>query len=275
MFLEHSKPGTSIITRYSTAKNELNSEFYIETPLINFILSGTKTIKSTDINITVQTGELIFIRNGRYIMSQLAPSNKGTYSAVLFLLTKDFLREFTRENMELFGHIENDEKYYHGKIPPLLNSSIDSLLPYFTQKTKSTPASLKYKIYEILLNIIESDKRNHFKKLLLSIANEDSDNLSYYMEKNFYLPYTVDTFAKNSFRSLSTFKKEFKELFNTTPKYWINNKRLEKAHLLLHTSNQSVTEISYLCGFESLSHFIQLFKQKYGNTPKQIQNQNR
>ena len=40
-----------------------------------------------------------------------------------------------------------------------------------------------------------------------------------------------------------------------------------KAIMLLDTSDYSVTDISFICGFESLSTFMLGFKKKYGVSP--------
>ena len=36
-----------------------------------------------------------------------------------------------------------------------------------------------------------------------------------------------------------------------------------------HT-DKSITDISYACGFSTTSYFIQKFKERYGQTPKQF-----
>lgn len=42
---------------------------------------------------------------------------------------------------------------------------------------------------------------------------------------------------------------------------------MEKAALILKTTNIDLIEISYLVGYESLSHFINTFKTKYNVPP--------
>jgi AraC-like DNA-binding protein len=47
-------------------------------------------------------------------------------------------------------------------------------------------------------------------------------------------------------------------------------RRLEEAYQLLR-SDKNITEIAYEVGFETPAHFIASFKEKYGGTPKQLQ----
>ena len=47
------------------------------------------------------------------------------------------------------------------------------------------------------------------------------------------------------------FRNKFKETFGMTPKKWQNAKKLEKAKLLLETSDYNVTQVCQKCGFDS------------------------
>ncbi len=170
---------------------------------------------------------------------------------------------------------ERKEEWLHGKASPLLRNSMESLIPYFSHEADTSSLILKHKFNEIILNLLNSDKDDIVFNSFLSIMTDSNTDLKMYMEKYFYLPYSAEEFAKRTFRSLSSFKKEFKEAYGTTPRRWINDKRLEKAKHLIETTDSSVTEISFLCGFESLSHFIMLFRKRYGVTPKQHRNGNR
>lgn len=59
----------------------------------------------------------------------------------------------------------------------------------------------------------------------------------------------------------------FKKEYNTTPKRYQNEIKIDRAKYLL--SDNNVTEVAMILGFDNISHFIRLFKAKYGMTPKQ------
>ncbi|MEO1655034.1 MAG: AraC family transcriptional regulator, partial [Bacteroidota bacterium] len=69
--------------------------------------------------------------------------------------------------------------------------------------------------------------------------------------------------------SLSSFKREFKDLFHTTPAKWLAQKRLEQAEMLLRSSDLSISEICYQVGLKNPSHFNRVFKEFYGLPPAQ------
>ena len=58
-----------------------------------------------------------------------------------------------------------------------------------------------------------------------------------------------------------------KQKYNTTPIRYISNLRLEYAANLLATTNYDILTISVNIGISSLSHFITIFKEKYGMSP--------
>jgi YesN/AraC family two-component response regulator len=53
-----------------------------------------------------------------------------------------------------------------------------------------------------------------------------------------------------------------------TFKELLQEKRLNKAKKLLDETDISVVEIIYLVGYENLTYFYKIFKEKYGHTPK-------
>lgn len=59
----------------------------------------------------------------------------------------------------------------------------------------------------------------------------------------------------------------FKKILNMTPNEYINNIRLNYVANLLITSEQSITEIIFQVGFQNVSYFYSLFKQKYKISP--------
>ena len=87
------------------------------------------------------------------------------------------------------------------------------------------------------------------------------------MLDNFLFNLKTEEFAKLCGRSLSAFKRDFREKFNTTPFRWIKSKRLEHAKVLLIQSDLNINQISYDCGFMNSSHFIKSFKEKYQLPP--------
>ncbi len=61
----------------------------------------------------------------------------------------------------------------------------------------------------------------------------------------------------------------FKQMTQYTPIEYLNRRRIEAACYRILSGWQSMTELTYECGFSDLSYFIRVFKRIVGVTPKQ------
>ena len=67
----------------------------------------------------------------------------------------------------------------------------------------------------------------------------------------------------------------FKQEFSLSPIQYINKKRVERAQLLLFTTDLSVKEVAYHLGISDHSYFSRLFRKVAGITPKEYRYQQR
>ena len=90
-----------------------------------------------------------------------------------------------------------------------------------------------------------------------------------YIRKNIYKTIDIDSLAAISCLSKDHFIRLFKKEINNTPLQYINQKKIEKAQLILITDSMPVKNISYLLAYEDHSYFNRLFKKLKGVTPQQ------
>lgn len=90
-----------------------------------------------------------------------------------------------------------------------------------------------------------------------------------YIRKNIYKTIDIDSLAAISCLSKDHFIRLFKKEINNTPLQYINQKKIEKAQLILITDSMPVKNISYLLAYEDHSYFNRLFKKLTGVTPQQ------
>ena len=81
---------------------------------------------------------------------------------------------------------------------------------------------------------------------------------------------TVEQLAKNSFVSVNTLERHFKNDLQSTPLAVLRKKRLIYSAQLLR-DDWSITEVCERSGFNDYSNFIQLFRKQFGKTPLQYQ----
>lgn len=89
-----------------------------------------------------------------------------------------------------------------------------------------------------------------------------------YIDNNFANDIKIEDAAKEACMSTFHFLRLFKTMFDETPYQYITRKRIEKAFDLILKTEMPITEVCFEVGFNSLSSFSWLVKQKYGMSPE-------
>ena len=142
-----------------------------------------------------------------------------------------------------------------------------SIVPYFTQAVPPSESILELKFKELFFDILSNPANAGLLAYVNSLSDQHKPPLHEIMEANFNYNLSLTDFARMTQRSLATFKRDFIEIYHTTPGKWLTQKRLEYAQLLLNTSKKNVNEIAYDSGFENATHFSRVFKEKFGSSP--------
>ncbi len=87
------------------------------------------------------------------------------------------------------------------------------------------------------------------------------------MEDNLEEPWTKTELAAQVGLSTRQLERLFKRYLNNTPKRFYLDLRLNRARLLLLQTNQSIVDVSLICGFSSSSHFSNCYRSFFGRTP--------
>lgn len=90
-----------------------------------------------------------------------------------------------------------------------------------------------------------------------------------YIRKHMDEAISLEVLAENACLSKDHFIRLFKHEMNMTPLKYINQKKIEKAQLILITETLSVKEVAYRLAFEDYSYFNRLFKKVTGMTPQE------
>ena len=92
-----------------------------------------------------------------------------------------------------------------------------------------------------------------------------------YIEDNLDRHISIDELVEEACMSKSSFYRHFSDEFDMSPLKYITRKRVVRACQLLADPDNTVTSVSHALGFSSTSHFIDMFKEHEGVTPKQYQ----
>lgn len=90
-----------------------------------------------------------------------------------------------------------------------------------------------------------------------------------YIHKHISEKIELEKLAEISCLSKDHFIRLFRKGMGTTPLQYVNQKKIEKAQLLLLTEELAVKEIAFRLAFEDYSYFNRLFKKITGVTPQE------
>ena len=93
-----------------------------------------------------------------------------------------------------------------------------------------------------------------------------------YIRKHIYETIDLTTLAENSCLSKDHFIRLFKKETGITPLKYINQKKIEKAQLILITDETPVKNVAFSLSYDDYSYFNRLFKKTTRLTPQEYRN---
>lgn len=243
-------------------------EEFIPDHFLGFQLSGETHAFHDKGKTIIKENTVVIVRKNQLIRTVKHPSKNEKYQFISITLDQETLRQYAAENkMAAAERFPDTEKLFF-EPDGFFRGYFVSLLPYVDKTKTATSRLVVLKIKEAIELILQSNP--DFKNLLFDFSEPHKIDLKEYMNKNFMFNVSVETFARLTGRSLSGFKRDFNKAFNTTPKQWLKEKRLEEAYYLIRHRDKKPSDIYLELGFENLSHFYYSFKQKFGMTTSEI-----
>lgn len=234
----------------------------------SYAIAGKMILKTLHHEYTFEAGNCIFSKKGTVISARHLIQED--FCELRIFVPDDFIKSvFRKHQLSFFDKTIND---ITDTLIPLASDEVldiyfHSLLTYFRQSTPPPGNLLKLKFEELVVNILSNKKHQSLQCFFNELCRYSKPSISEIMEANFFSNLSLSEFARLCGRSLSSFKLEFATIFNTTPGRWLQNKRLDYSRHLLESTDLSIDEICVSTGFENRSHFIRVFKNKYGLTP--------
>ena len=108
--------------------------------------------------------------------------------------------------------------------------------------------------------ILANELNDKFVKKMLEVAKANMANTEF----------DKDEFASSMNVSSSLLYKKIKSLTDQSPSDFIKTVRLNHAVEFLQSRKYTVTEVSELCGFNSVGYFSTVFRKHYGKSPSEI-----
>ena len=215
-----------------------------------YLSKGLITYRINDYVIELKPGDIIYLPKGSNYEVDF-DANNGKVENILinfdvignteFVEIKKPICILNDRNKKIYEHFNNVLNTYNQKDKPLLTNS------YF------------YLFLDTLEEELQSTNENKDILLFKQVAKQLAENSQI----------SVNTICDNIHISRSVFQKRFKEYFGLSPIEYRTTNRIEKAKLLLETTDISIKEIVDILGYYDTAYFYKVFEKSTSHTPKQ------
>lgn len=259
-----------LFVEYTCMQEETKFGIWSDSNYFAFITSGKKMWRSIYHDYEAEKGDILFIKKGANLTHQFF---EDEFCAIFFFLPDEFIQRFLKKNSFLLDvpqqNLSSQDAVLRVSPDALLNSYGTSIISYLTASQPINEKMIALKFEELLMHLCTQPAHEKLKNYFVSLCQSRTYHMSRVMEENFAYRLKIEEYAQLCHMSLSSFKKAFKDHFRTTPGSWLMERRIDLAVHKLISTDLPIGELAFECGFEDPSHFIRVFKKKYGITPLQ------
>lgn len=143
--------------------------------------------------------------------------------------------------------------------------------------SRYTHSDIIIKIADFFQIDLDESLYRKFNQLNNDIEHNDYEikRIQKRIHENYGRNLDFDELASFAGMSRRTLQRRFQRALKITPNDYLRNVRLERAFVLLETTNESIENIVHEIGYEDLTSFRKLFKSKTGLTPGEFRVLNR
>ena len=246
--------------------NILKEQFVPDNVFI-YVASGKIKVFDGLHSYIFKKGDACLARKNRLAKYKILDSSEAFFP-IIFCFDEVFLQEFQQKKQPRISESSISDSFIEVPASELINSFITSIQPYY-KGVMQLDTDFEHLKYEELLLILLKIQPS-LSSVLFDYRKPGKIDIEKFMHKNYTFNVSISYFAHLTGRSLSAFKRDFKEVFNETPGKWLTQRRLEEAHFYIENKKLKPSDFYLDLGFESLSHFSISFKKKYGYTPSTL-----
>ncbi len=240
------------------------------TACFTYILEGSDHSISRLPKLTASANQVILSLCGATISRMIAEQEPGHMKSIIIHFHPELLKAIYKNDKpphwkELDSPVTKNLVQIAAS--KLVQHYIEGILHLFENQAAISEDILILKLKEIVLLLLKTENSPFVTKIIRSLFSERTFTFKEIVEANLFSPVTVDDLAYLTNTSLSTFKREFKKIYNNTPANYILHRRIEKVADVLKISDEAISTIGYDCGFSNPAHLNKVFKAKYGKTP--------
>jgi AraC family transcriptional regulator, exoenzyme S synthesis regulatory protein ExsA len=255
--------------RDSSNKNKINMSKHV----LSFLMEGQKEVHFSNKSVSINTNQSLLIASGNFLMTEHIGNTY--FRCLLFFFPQERIENFLLKYPQprLGGKINEiePEPYFRLDKDEFIRLFINSLEEICQLKNFISQDILQLKLEEIMLYLAHKYNNEFLTYLKSLLVDERKLSFKTVIERNVYTNLNLEEIAFLCNMSLSTFKRQFVQIYQASPGKWFQRMRLNKAREILNGNKVKPSEIYMDFGYDSLSNFSAAFKNEFGYSPKQLQ----
>lgn len=212
-------------------------------------------------NIKTELLDLFAKYNAKYTLPLV---HRDTLIALLMLPEKKGMKPLTPDEMRFIKNVKSAAAISIAN--SLMYSDLAKLKENLDVKVREKTADLE-KSMEALQSVVHTLKKEMQDKVVSYFTRKKLEETISYIDKNFQEEISRDTLARMMNINSDYLGRMFKKLTGKNIADYINECRLKKASDMLINSDDSIIDIAFSVGFESLPTFYRVFRKTMNETP--------
>lgn len=273
---DYFREGQNLAAQYDVESRELKLHTH-EFWEISYVHESEGTSCTENKSELISAGEFVLVSPGAAHCIQSPPADKGSWVRVCnLLICSEYMESLASELIEDYGFdeyilpkmiAERDTFCIHlkdqSKIVFNMLSSLAHECKFPSQASETVIKNLAVNVLIYITRIYEEAA----SKTTTTATNHDViDDLIKHIKSNYGRDLSLEYLAAYAHFSTSYLSRYFKECTGVKLSDFIMSVRMERAKSLLRASDHTVGDISFFCGYNSISNFHKSFKKYTGMT---------
>ena len=240
---------------------------------IFYIVEGERIFFFNNREYQAGAGDLILVNSNLIHMTRSANSVDQGHNRIILYISREKMKSYealfpslhlTRFFDDYYGiyHLDEEQKR-------LILSLFQSIRHSLLDRSHDYRTGIDLDILSWLFKIIKFVQKKHQE---LPLQSDDPKYLAVYriadyLSENCERPVSLDELCTEFYLSKSYICRIFKEVTGYTVSEYTNIHRIRKAKRYLEETDLSISELSHLLGFESVTYFERMFKRYTSLSP--------
>lgn len=258
--------------------NPVSHHWHDEIEII-YMIGGSVKVGVNNKTYHIQADDILLISSGdiHYFLPSCTAATRIViqFNLAIFDNAASVVSE-RKEIRPLFDCSKRLSTEWKAEVKKEMENQIKGIVEEYNNKNEGYKLALKARLYDLVVLILRKVPMERLSSEEESRHREALDrleNVFKFVEDNYLSDITLEQAAKTAGFSVYHFSRFFKSHTGITFGQYLTGFRITKAEWFLMSNGDSITEIAYKCGFNSIKTFNRVFRQLKGCSPSEYKKQ--